>query len=119
MKKAWDYGAVSFDRSGMFSRIGDYVSGPLEGELPFSAQIDGIGSFKVPIVKEKKNRVEMDFADVKNIVSVSVTVEFDEETRILSRRDTVRNLTKKTLMIRKWLGRFLFNCGDYEVMASR
>jgi len=118
MKNTWDHGAVAFHPSGLFSRIGDYFSGKAAG-LPFSAQIDGIGKFGGPEFKEKKDHLELDFRDDRSKTEVRCVMDFDEKTRIISRRDTVRNCTEKPLMLRKWLARFPLHNGEYEVMSSR
>lgn len=108
----------SFLPSGSFTRIGDYYTGD-QNQTPFTIFAEGVGKFQVPAISGTGSRRLLRFRDENGKLEITITLTFDAATRIMSRRDTLRNLTKEPIMLRTYLARFPFNHGEYEVYGQR
>ena len=86
-----------FDELGNFTRLGDCFSGG-QKVLPFRLHADGAADFKSPVVSGRGARRTLRWKSADGRLEVAANYEWNAETGILSRRDTVRNLTKKPIV---------------------
>ena len=107
-----------FDELGNFTRLGDCFSGG-QKVLPFCLHADGVADFAKPSVSGRGARRTLRWKSADGKLEVAANYEWNAETGILSRRDTVRNLTKKPIVLRKYNAQFPFAPGEYEVYAQR
>ena len=118
MEKYTGTDQVVFNAKGGFDRIGDYLAGK-PGEKPFRLLADGIAEIRDPAVEEKDSEWTACWRDVQDKLEVTAALKYDEDTGILSRRDTLVNRTGETIVIRKYAACFPFCSGEYELYSQR
>ena len=115
MDSEYTHTKLEFDRQGNLVRIGDYFAS--EG-MPFSLYADGITDFGEPVLSGTGSKRTLSWRDRDGKMAVSVNLEYDESTGIISRRDSVANLTGETVTIRKYAASFPFAPGNYELYSQ-
>ena len=103
--------------SGSFERMWDYMGGEQEDQLPFSFYAGTAEKFSPPRITARKNSRTLLFESKS--LQVTLSLEYDRENHILFRRDTLTNLKKKPLLLRRYLARFPLNRGEYEIHSSQ
>lgn len=120
VEKSFDEGTIVLNEWGSFSRLGDYMTAAeVSDKTPFSIHCDGVGTFGVPQILGTGNRHELTFRDEEQTLEIVIRLDYDPETKILQRRDSVRNLLDKPRMLRRYLARFPFARGEYEYYSQR
>ena len=113
----WDKELLVLHPSGSFERMWDYMGGDQECQLPFSFYSDADTPFGAPEIKSEKSGKNLTFCS-KN-AKITISLEYDSENRILLRRDSVTNLRKKPLTLRRYLARFPLSRGEYEICSRQ
>ena len=115
LEKDW----IIFTPAGTFSRIGDYTGDAHDDHLPFDLHCTESGNFLSPAVTGGRNRKKFIFRDDKNTLQIAVSLTYDPETGIISRRDSVTNLKRKPVILRRYLADFPFTRGEYEINSRQ
>ena len=105
--------------SGAFARLGDYFGGDQEDQLPFSLHCAGVGRFADPKISGRGNTRHFTFEDDKRCLKIVSTLFYDPATATLRRQDSVTNLRKKPLTLRRYLARFPLARGEYEIHSNQ
>ena len=115
LEKDW----ITLSQTGTFSRLGDYMGDAHDDHLPFDLHCDECGIFSTPAVSGGKNRKRFVFFDDKNTLQITVALIYDPETGVVSRRDSLTNLTPDALVLRRYLANFPFTRGEYEINSRQ
>ncbi|OQA83998.1 MAG: Alpha-galactosidase [Lentisphaerae bacterium ADurb.Bin242] len=117
MKKVLDGGKIEFNQNGSLARLGDYLD--FESRLPFSTVVDGIGAFRLVSSRGKGNVFSSVYTVPGNALKIRTHWEYDAETAVISRRDTLVNSGKKALVLRRHQASFGFSPGEYELYSQK
>ena len=117
IQNTWIDEELILNDSGSFERMWDYMGGDQEDQLPFSFYSGTAEKFSPPRITARKNSRTLLFESKS--LQVTLSLEYDRENHILFRRDTLTNLKKKPLLLRRYLARFPLNRGEYEIHSSR
>ena len=106
-----------FNESGSFERMWDYMGGDHEDQKPFSFYGDGSCTFSAPHITGGKNCRKLTFES--ETLRIEISLEYDGENEILLRRDSLTNLSSSPLTLRRYLARFPFSRGEYEIHSRQ
>ncbi|MBQ7693722.1 MAG: alpha-galactosidase [Lentisphaeria bacterium] len=119
MKRLFADDRIGFGPSGTFARLGDYFGGDQEDQLPFALHCAGVGRFGDPKISGRGNTRRFTFEDDKKSLRIVSTLCYDPGTETLRRQDSVTNLGRKPLTLRRYLARFPLARGEYEIHSSQ
>ncbi|MBO4630709.1 MAG: alpha-galactosidase [Lentisphaeria bacterium] len=118
MEQYFEKNFIELNGAGGFKRIGDYLAGD-QASTPFSLFCEETGKFADPVITGRGNRKKILWSDDKKSLEIISEIVYEPETKVISRRDTLRNTGKKTLSVRRYLARFPFNRGEYELYSQQ
>ena len=119
MKRLFADDRIGFGPSGTFARLGDYFGGDQEDQLPFALHCAGVGRFGDPKISGRGNTRRFTFEDDKKSLRIVSTLCYDPGTETLRRQDSVTNLGRRPLTLRRYLARFPLARGEYEIHSSQ
>ena len=118
MEQYFEKNFIELNEAGGFKRIGDYLAGD-QASTPFSLFCEETCKFADPVITGRGNRKKFLWSDDKKSLEIISEIVYEPETKVISRRDTLRNTGKKTLSVRRYLARFPFNRGEYELYSQQ
>lgn len=113
-------GRIRLTENGEMTRIGDYILDKRYISKTFSLICEEAGEITGPRkVTKKGNCVTVTYVDSLKKLRITQVMTYDEKCNILSRRDTLENIGKTPLVIRRYLTHSAFQCGEYEICSQR
>ena len=97
MEQYFEKNFIELNEAGGFKRIGDYLAGD-QASTPFSLFCEGTGKFADPVITGRGNHKKILWSDDKKSLEIISEIVYEPETKVISRRDTLRNTGNSSMI---------------------
>ena len=98
MEQYFEKNFIELNGTGGFKRIGDYLAGD-QASVPFSLFCEETGKFADPVITGRGNSKKILWSDDKKSLEITSEIVYEPETKVISRRDTLRKVFNKFIGI--------------------